>query len=136
MPPGKAHAVASSVARHHPERRVVLDAYEASDRAVCLYRGRVRGREARLEEALLHVYRHAPGADFALALQAVLHHTASLDWRWLRRQPEWPELAGVFAALNGIAGRAVFPRFRSAAPPRLSYDALETAAQPLVARGA
>lgn len=136
VPPGKAREVAASVARHHPERSVVVDAYEPSERAVCIYRGRVRGREARLEEALLHVFRHAPGADFALALQAVLHHTTTLDWRWLRRQPEWPELAGIFAALNSIAGRPVFPHFRSAVPPSLSYDALETAAQPLIARGA
>lgn len=42
---------------------------------------------------------------------------------------------GIFVTLNSIAGRDVFPRFRKTEPPRLSFDALETAAQPVVARG-
>lgn len=135
VPSGKVQSVAETVRRRHPERRVVVNAYEPSDRTVCIYRGPVRGRVARLEEALLHVYRHAPEADFALALQAVLQQTTHLDWRWLRRQDEWPQLAGIFMAVNGIAGRDVFPRFHAAEPPRMSYDALEAIAQPFVARG-
>lgn len=113
----------------------MVDAYEADDDAVCLYHGRVREQQARLEEALVHVYRHAPRDTFALALQAVLQDTTELDWSWLRRRDEWPELACIFVILTSMAGRDVFPRFRKTEPPRLSYDALETVAQPLVARG-
>ena len=134
-PSGKVQSIVDAVQRRHPEQRVVVDAYEPSDRAVCIYHGPVRGREAKVEEALLHVFRHAPEADFALALQAVLQQTTDLDWHWLRRQHEWPQLAGIFTAVNGMVGKDVFPRFRSAEPPSLSYDAIETIAQPFVARG-
>lgn len=136
LPTGKIPKIQAYLAEHHPERRVLVDAYEADDDAVCLYPGRVREEEARLEEALVHVYRHAPSETFALALQAVLQETTDLDWPWLRRRDEWPELAGIFVTLNRMAGRDVFPRFRRTEPPHLSYDALETIAQPLVARGA
>lgn len=135
VPSGKVQSIVATLKRRHPGQEFVVDAYEPSERTICIYHGPVRGREAKLEEALLHVYRHAPEADFALALQAVLQQTTDLDWRWLRRQHEWPQLAGIFTAVNGIVGRDVFPRFRAAEPPRLSYDALETIAQPFVARG-
>lgn len=135
LPTGRIPEIQAHIEEHHPERPVVVDAYEADDDAVCLYHGRVREDEARLEEALVHVYRHAPMDTFALALQAVLQDTTELDWSWLRRRDEWPELAGIFVTLNSMAGRDVFPRFRKTEPPHLSYDALETVAQPLVARG-
>lgn len=136
LPSGRIPGVVEYLSEHHSDRRrVTVDEYARDDAAVCLYHGRVQGKEARLEEALLHVYRHAPPEDFALALQAVLHETIDLDWAWLRRQDEWAELAGIFVTLNQMADRQVFPKFRSATPPRLSYDALETIAQPLVARG-
>lgn len=135
LPSGKIPKTQAYLEEHHPERKVVLESYEADDDAVCLYHGRVREEEARLEEALVHVYRHAPADAFALALQAILQQTTDLDWAWLRRREEWPELAGIFVTLNSMTGRDVFPRFRKTEPPTLSYDALETAAQPLVARG-
>lgn len=135
LPTGKIPKIQAYLEEHHPERRVMVDAYEADDDAVCLYHGRVREEAARIEEALVHVYRHAPSDTFALALQAVLQQTTELDWAWLRRRDEWPELAGIFVTLNSIAGHDAFPRFRKTEPPRLSYDALETVAQPLVARG-
>lgn len=135
LPPGKVAEVWEHLVEHRPDRRVAINRYVADDDIVCLYPGRVRGDEARLEEALVHVYRNAPGDTFALALQVVLHHETELNWGWLRRRDEWPELAGIFVALNDIAGANVFPNFRKTEPPRISFDALETAAQPLVARG-
>lgn len=136
VPPGEVAEAWNHLIEHRPDRRVVTNRYVADDDAVCLYPGRVRGDEARLEEALVHVYRNAPGDTFALALQAVLHHETELNWDWLRRREEWPELAGIFVTLNDMAGSEVFPNFRKTQPPRISFEALETAAQPLVARGA
>lgn len=132
--PGGASSVADYVRRRHPGLRVRVGSYEPGERTVCLYPARVRGDKATVEEALVHVFRHAPRAEFALALQTVLQETTDLNWRWLQTQPEWPELAGVFVAINDLAGRRVFPEFRNAEPPSLSYDELETAAQPVVAR--
>lgn len=136
VPPGKVDEFHEHLNHHHPDRHVVVNRYEPDEDAVCLYPGRVRGDEASLEEALVHVYRHAPGEAFALALQSVLHHEIELNWSWLRRQDEWLELAGIFAAIDSMTGRDVFPNFRETEPPRISFDALETAAQPLIARGA
>lgn len=133
LPPGKVAAAADLLRRSHPGLRV-SEAYDA-DADVCLHGGRVRGRQATVEEALVHVYRHAPRSDFALALQAVLMTRTGLNWDWLRRRPEWPELAGVFVAVNEQAGRSVFPVFRCAEAPDLSYHDLGTVAQPFTARG-
>lgn len=135
LPPGQVAPAARMLRRNYPDLRVHEDRFRSEQNAVCLYRGRVRGEKARLEEALVHVYRHAPRQDFALALQAVLMNRDELDWGWLRRQPEWPELAGVFVAVNDLAGRKVFPAFRTAEPPDLSYAQLGTVAQPFTARG-
>lgn len=131
---GKTHEMARHVMALHPELRVVVGRYEPDDRTVCLYPARVQGEAASVEEALVHVFRHAPRSEFALALQAVLQETTELNWPWLRRQPEWRELAGVFVAVNDIAGRRVFPEFKNVEPPSLTYDELETVAQPIVAR--
>lgn len=132
---GKVAEVAARVQSMHPELHVLINSYEANDSSVCLYADRVQGEKASFEEALVHVFRHAPRPEFALALQAVLQETTKLNWTWLRRQPEWGELAGVFVAVNELAGRRVFPEFRKAQPPSLSYDELETIAQPVIARG-
>lgn len=134
VPPGKAGKLAEFVKQHHAGV-VVTSEYRPDERAVCLYAGKVRGKRATTEEALMHVFRHAPTRDFALALQAVLLETTTLNWHWLRRQPEWKEIAGIFAAVNSITERDVFPRFRDAELPRLSFDEIETIAQAVTARG-
>jgi hypothetical protein len=134
VPSSKAAQAARQLRQAHTDLRVYVDEYHAED-AVCLYPGPVRGRRATTEDALVHVYRHAPRADFALALQAVLMEKKQLNWGWLRRQPEWDELAGVFVAVNELAGHRVFPAFRAAEPPDLTYAELQTVAQPFTARG-
>lgn len=135
LPPSQVERAAHLLERNFPQLRVRTNEFLSGEHVVCLYAARVRGAEASLDEALLHVYRHAPRDDFALALQALLMDRTALNWDWLRRQPEWPELAGVFVAVNEQAGRKVFPEFRSAAPPDLSYLQLETVGQPFTARG-
>lgn len=85
--------------------------------------GRVLCDKATTEEAFLHVYRRGPRVDFALAVTRF--------W-WGRRTGRG--LAGVFVAVNELAGRHVLPAFRSAAPPRLTPGQLETVAQRFTAR--
>lgn len=131
---GKTDELAAHIRVTHPGLRVRVGEYEADERVVCLYPARVQGDEASVEEALVHVFRHASRSEFALALQAVLQETTKLNWSWLRREPEWRELAGVFVAVNDIAGRRVFPEFKNVEPPSLTYDELETIAQPVIAR--
>lgn len=118
----------------HPDLRVYVNEYHAED-AVCLYGGRVRGRKAATEEALLHVYRNAPRQDFALALQSVLMDDSDLNWDQLRRQPEWDELAAVFVAVNDRVDPPPFPAFQTDEAPDLSLDELDTVAQAFNARG-
>lgn len=134
VPPSKTKELAQFVETRHAGVTATTE-YRRDEHAVCLYPGRVRGDKATTEEALLHVYRHAPKRDFALALQAVLMETTKLNWHWMRRQPEWKEIAGIFAAVNSIAERHVFPNFRDAQLPALSFDELETIAQAVTARG-
>ncbi len=76
----------------------------------------------------------APG-QHTLALQALLMVNPKLHWSRLRTQKEWPELAGVFVAVNAQAGHKVFPAFRTAEPPDLTYNQLGTVAQAFTARG-
>jgi hypothetical protein len=135
VPPTKLHDAGDYLRAHYPWLRVVEDRFVAGDKTVCLYPGRVRGDHASVEEALLHVYRHAPRDQFVLALQAVLMKTTHLHWRAWRDAKEWPELAGVFEALNARLGRTEFPRFRDAELPDLSYSQLDTLAQVFSARG-
>ncbi|MFA5862765.1 MAG: hypothetical protein WDA16_13825 [Candidatus Thermoplasmatota archaeon] len=132
---GKTARIAEYLHSHHPELRVRVGSYEADEHVVCLYPTRVRGKTASVEEALVHIFRHAPRSDFALALQGAIQTSTKFNWPWFRRQPEWRELAGVFVALNDLAGRHVFPQFANTDPPSLSFDDLEVAAQPLIARG-
>lgn len=134
VPPGRVQGVADRLRRTYPDLRVFVDEYHADDAAVCLYSGKVRGREATPEEALLHVYDHAPRADFALALQSLLMANPTLNWDWLRRQDDWNEVAAVFNALSERVESAPFPHFRTDELPDLTLDELDTVAQAFTAR--
>lgn len=135
VPPSKVVKATQSLHKEHPELTVSVGQFRPGKDTVCLYPGRVRGAEASLEEALLHVYRHASREDFAVALQAVLMQSTKLNWNRLRDKPEWRELAGVFVYVNEQAGHKVFPSFRTADPPDLTYTQLATVAQAFTARG-
>ncbi len=135
VPPSKLHAATKYLRGHYPALQVVEAKFVAGDQTVCLYPARVRGKQASVEEALLHVYRHAPREQFVLALQAVLMKRTHLNWRAWRDAKEWPELAGVFQALNKRLEKPVFPQFQKTALPDLSYAQLDTLAQVFTARG-
>ena len=57
-----------------------------------------------------------------------------LNWRAWRDAKEWPELAGVFQALNKRLEKPVFPQFQKTGLPDLSYAQLDTLAQVFTAR--
>ncbi len=135
VPRSKLAAAVEMLHLKYPKLKVSVDKYQSGKDTVCLYPARVRGQTATPEEALMHVYRHAPREDFTLALQALLMVNPKLHWSRLRTQKEWPELAGVFVAVNAQAGHKVFPAFRTAEPPDLTYNQLGTVAQAFTARG-
>jgi hypothetical protein len=135
VPPSKLRDATQYLRARFPALHVVEAKFEAGDKTVCLYPARVRGKKASVEEALLHVYRNAPRDHFVLALQAVLMTQKTLNWRVWRDAKEWPELAGVFEALNKRLNKAVFPHFQKTELPDLSYAQLDTLAQAFTARG-
>lgn len=135
LPRSKLKAAAENLRRTHSELRVAVDEFQPGANTVCLWPGKVRGDQASTEDALVHLYRHAPREEFALALQATLMAGTELNWTRLRRKPEWHELAGIFVFVNEKAGRKVFPAFRSTEAPDLSLNQLLTIAQPFTARG-
>ncbi len=135
VPPTKLRAAHEYLASHYPRLQVVENQFKAADETVCLYPAKVRGAKASTEEALLHVYRHASRDQFVLALQAVLMKDSHLNWRVWRDQKEWPELAGIFEALNERMAKPAFPHFQKADLPDLTYNQLDSLAQAFTARG-